>query len=79
MAHIPFLIFYILLFKTLFIASKLHLYIPESTTLLNCHCNVFRSCIAIIIAALLKKDCSYRSNCGIRLHDADLKHNLMKE
>ena len=26
-----------------------------------------------------KKDCSYRSNCCIRLHDADLEHSFMKE
>ena len=72
--------FFILLFKTSFIASKLQLYIPESTTLLNCQCNVFWACIDIIIAGFfLKKDCSYRNNCGIRLHDTDLEHSLMKE
>ena len=27
----------------------------------------------------LKKDCSYSSNCGIRLHDGDLEHSIMKE
>ena len=26
-----------------------------------------------------KKECSYRKNCGIRLHDADLEHSLMKK
>ena len=26
-----------------------------------------------------KKDCSYRNNFGIRLHDADLEYSLMKE
>ena len=71
--------FFILLFKTYFIASKLQLYIPESITLLNCQCNVFWPCIAIIIAAFLKKDCSYRNNCGIRLHDANLEHSLMNK
>ena len=30
-------------------------------------------------SCFLKKDCSYRNNCGIRLHDGELKHNLMKE
>ena len=30
-------------------------------------------------SCLFKKDCSYSSNCGIRLHDSDLEHNLMKE
>ena len=35
--------------------------------------------MAIIIAAFLKKDCSYRNNCGIRMHDADLEHALMKK
>ena len=32
-----------------------------------------------MIAAAIKKDCSYRKNCYIRLHDGDLKHSLMKE
>ena len=27
----------------------------------------------------LKKDCSYRNNCGIQLYDAGLEHCLMKE
>ena len=35
--------------------------------------------MAIIIAAFLKKDCSFRNNCGIRMHDADLEHALMKK
>ena len=30
--------------------------------------------MAIIIAAFLKKN-NYRNNCGIRLHDADLKQS----
>ena len=54
--------FFILLLKTYFIASKLQLYIAESVTLLNCHCNVFWPCVAIIVAAAIKKDCSYKSN-----------------
>ena len=33
--------FFILLFKTEFIASKLQFYIPESITLPNCQCNAF--------------------------------------
>ena len=32
-----------------------------------------------MIAAAIKKDCSYRNNCGIRLHAGDLEHSLMKE
>ena len=40
---------------------------------------MFFDCVAIIIAAAIKKDCSYRNNCGIRLHDGDLEHDLMKE
>ena len=39
----------------------------------------FRPYVAIIIAAAIKKDCSYRNNCVIRLHDGELDHNLMKE
>ena len=35
--------------------------------------------VAIIIDAAIKKDCSYRNNCGIRLHAGDLGHSLMKE
>ena len=71
--------FFIVLFETYFIASKLWLYISESVTLLNCRCNVFWSCVAIIIAAAIKKDCSCRNNCGFRLHDGDLEHSLIKE
>ena len=55
------------------------MYIPESITSLNCQCNVFWSCVAIIIAATIKKDCSYRKNCGIPWHAGDLEHSLMKE
>ena len=28
---------------------------------------------------VFKKDCCYRNNCRIRLHDTDLEHSLMKE
>ena len=59
--------------------SKLQLYIPESITFLNCQCNVFWPYVAIVLAATVKKDCSYRNNCGIRLHAGDLEHSLMKE
>ena len=69
----------IFLLKTQFIASKLQLYIPESITFLNCQCNVFRPYVAIIIAAAIKKDCSYRNNCDIRLHAGHLEHSLIKE
>ena len=55
------------------------MHIPESISLLNCQCNVFWPCKPIIITAFLKKDCSYRNNGGIRLHDADVEHSLMKE
>ena len=34
-------------------------------------CSYYNSCF-------FKKDCSYRNNCGIRLH-GDLEHSLMKE
>ena len=30
-------------------------------------------------SCFLKKDCSYRNNCGIRLHDANLEHSLMNK
>ena len=30
-------------------------------------------------SCFFKKDCSYRNNCGIWLHDADLEHSIMKE
>ena len=62
---------------TWFIASKLQLYIPERT-LLNCRCNVFWPSIAIAIAVFLKKTAPIEKT-GIRLHDADLEHSLMKE
>ena len=47
--------FFILLFKTKFIASNAQLYVPESVTLVDCQSNVFWSCVAIIIAVFLKK------------------------
>ena len=75
MVHIPFLIFS---FSGL-LTSRLQLYIPESVALLNCQCNAFWPYVAIIIAATIKKDCSYRNNCGIRLYAGDLGHSLMKE
>ena len=31
------------------------------------------------IVAVIKKDCSYKSNYGIRLHDGDLEQSHMKE
>ena len=71
-------VFFILSFKTYFIATKLQLYISESITLLNCQCNVFWPFAAIIIAAAIKNDCSYRNNYGIRFHDGDLEDSLMK-
>ena len=75
MVHILFLI---LSFSSL-LTSKLQLYIPDSITFLNCQCNVFWPYVAIIIAATIKKDCSYRNSCGIRLHAGDLEHSLMRE
>ena len=51
----------------------------QSITFLNCQCNDFWPYVAIIIAGAIKKDCSYRSNCGIRLYAGDLEHSLMKE
>ena len=47
--------FFILLFKTQFVAPNLQLRIPESITLLNRQSYVFGPCVAIIIAAFLKK------------------------
>ena len=75
----PIFNFFIPLFKTYFMASKLQLYIPESITFLNCQCNLFLPCVAAIIAAAFKKNCSYRNNCSIRLHAGDLEYSLMKE
>ena len=39
----------------------------------------FLPCVAIIIAADIKKDWCYRNNCGIRPHDGYLEHSLMKK
>ena len=76
--------FFIPLYKTLFTASKLQLYLESiitesSITFINCQCNVFWPCVAIITAAAIKKDYRYRNNCGIWLHAGDLEHSLMKE
>ena len=35
-------------------------------------CSYYNSCF-------IKKDCSYRKNCGAQLHESDLEHSLMKE
>ena len=32
-----------------------------------------------MIAVAIKKDCSYRNNCALRLHAADLEHSPTKE
>ena len=40
---------------------------------------IFWPCVAILIAAAFKKDCTYRNNCVIRLHDDDLVHKVIKE
>ena len=53
--------------------------ITESITFLNCQWNVFWPYVAIMITAAIKKECSYRNNCGIRLHASDLEHSLTKE
>ena len=76
MVHIPFLNFSFSYLRSSLLPQN-YIYIPESRTFLNCQCNVFWPCVAIVIA--IKKDCSYKNNCGIRLHDGDLEHRLMKE
>ena len=40
---------------------------------------LFWTYVAIMIAAAIKKDCSYRNNGGIWLHAGDLEHSLVKE
>ena len=79
MAHIPFLNFSFSYLRHSLLPQNNSLlpqnYIPEGINLLNYQCNVFWSSIAIIIAVFFKK----RNNCGIRLHDADLQHSLIKE
>ena len=76
MAHIPFLIFFILSFKSKFIASQLQLYIPEIITLLNCQCNIFEQ-VYYYNSWFFKKDCSFKKKFGIWLHDLGRSH--MKE
>ena len=39
----------------------------------------FWPCVAMIIAAAIKKGCSYRNNRYHWLHGSDLEHSLMKE
>ena len=55
------------------------MYIPESITFLNCQRNVFWTYVAIITAAAITEDCSYRENCGIGLHTGDLEHSFIKK
>ena len=78
MIHIPFLIFSFSYLR-LSLLPQNYSCTYQSITFLNSHCNVSWPCVAITIAAAIKKDCSYRSNCGIRLHAGDLEHSLMKE
>ena len=59
MTHIPFLIFSFSYLRPSLLPQN---YIPESINLLNCQCNVFRPCIAIIIAAFLKKTAAIETN-----------------
>ena len=54
------------------------MYIPGSITLLNCQCDVFLPYVAIIITAFLKKAAATEAT-GIRLHDGELEHSLMRE
>ena len=42
-------------FRPSVLPQTLQLYIPESITLLKCQYNVFLPCVAIIIAAFLKR------------------------
>ena len=55
------------------------MYIPESITFLNCQRNAFWTYVAIITAAAITEDCSYRNNCGIGLHTGDLEHSFIKK
>ena len=72
--------FFIILFKTLIYSLKITVvHTGEYNLEYNCQCNVFWSCVAIIIAAGITKDWSYRNNCGFWLHVGDLEHSLMKE
>ena len=74
MVHIPFLVF----------SSS---YLRPSLLPQNYSCTYQRvklseynlPCVAIIIAAAIKRDFIYKYNCGIRLHDGDLEHSLMNE
>ena len=52
------------------------LHMPESITV---SAMFFLPYVAIITAAAFKKDCSYINKFGIRSHDGDLEHSLMKE
>ena len=78
MAHIPFLIFSFSYLKPSLLPQN-NSCTYQSITLLNCQCNVFLTMYSYYNSCFLKKDCSYRNNCGIRMHDADLEHSLMKE
>ena len=77
MVHIPFIIFSFSYLR-LSLLTQNHS-CTYQRVYLYCQCNVFWQCVAILIAAAIKKDCSYRSNSGIRFHDGDLEHSLMKK
>ena len=78
MVHIPFLIFSFSYLRPSLLPQnysctyqRLQLYLIVSVMF-------FLPCVAIVIAAILKNDCSYRSNRGTWLHDDELEHSLMK-
>ena len=79
MVHIPLLIFSFSYLRTSLLPQNNSCTYQRVSLYLNVSVVFFWPCVAIIIAATIKEDCSYRNNCGIRLHDGDLEHSLMKE
>ena len=57
----------------------MELYISEGITLRNCQCNVFSTKYSYYNSCFIKNDCSYRNNCVIGLHDAELEHSMKKK
>ena len=79
MVHIPLLIFSFSYLRTSLLPQNNSCTYQRVSLYLTVSVVFFWPCVAIIIAATIKEDCSYRNNCGIRLHDGDLEHSLMKE
>ena len=60
---------------TIYICILLYIHL----TVLYCILASFQKISVNVNVNAVRKDWSYRNNCGIRFHDSDLEHSPMKE